>query len=94
MVVESVTPTDWEIIRMTLGIPPHWRLRPKNYAAGYWKLTATASPPPLYFPLECGHLTMQVTATTLAVAVAKMAARLRFHQRHCYPEPGTVRMFR
>lgn len=74
--------TDWDQAARLLGIPFGWKMRP-NAHDGYWTLTATAPKRPDMRSLPCGHRSAQVTATTLPLAVARMAQRIRFHQRDC-----------
>ena len=67
--------TDWTRVRRVLGVPYGWKLRPIAHK-GYWTLTATGRGR----PMDCGHQSMQVTAPTLPMAVALLAARVRFHR--------------
>ena len=77
---DVLTTRDWAAARAALGIPHGWTLSPRRHD-GYWTLPATA--PNDGRSLPCGHRSMQVTATALPLAVARLAARLRFHQRDC-----------
>ena len=95
-VPDHMGPADWAVVRAQLGIPQGWTLRPRRHAggrslttgrgtSGYWTLTATAGRRAgvALRSLPCGHRSMQVTATALPLAVARLAGRLRFHQREC-----------
>ncbi len=79
---DRMGPADWSVVRALLGIPQGWTLRPRRHD-GYWTLSAAADRHEWTGALPCGHRSMQVTATTTAIAVARMANRLRFHQREC-----------
>lgn len=74
---EAMTEREWQMVGRLLGIPGDWTLRPHKMA-GRWRLTATASRSDP--PLPCGHRSMQVTATALPLAVAKMVGCVEFHR--------------
>lgn len=77
---------EWARVQRVLGIPRGWTLQPREREGHwvgdsyypFWTLTATGGP-----ALSCGHRSMQVTASSLPLAVAVMAVRVRFHERYC-----------
>lgn len=77
----SRSPSEWDHVARLLGIPWGWKMRPLAYKEGYWRLRAWAPPKSASGgELDCGHRSIQVTARTLPLAVARMSWAVRFHQ--------------
>lgn len=77
-----MTDRDWMRARIALNVPYGWTLRSSLRPDGRWVLTATRRGDNAA-ELPCGHRSMQVTTTQLPLAVALMAARVRFHREYC-----------
>ena len=75
--IGGLSKDEWMRVGWALEIPLGWKLTPAGEDSR-WILTM-AGPE----PMNCGHRSMQVTAKSLPMAVARMSRRVDFHRRHC-----------